>query len=94
MLSTPNRLHKDARQKNSNTACAFICLGKEREGGRKGVERGRRGGVRGSGREKRKTVICGYGYLWSQEQREREGKKILKEKKGGKRGEKRGSISF
>lgn len=29
MLSTPNRLHKDARQKDSNTACAFICLGKD-----------------------------------------------------------------
>lgn len=31
MLSTPNRLHKDARQKDSNMACAFICLGKDWE---------------------------------------------------------------
>lgn len=39
MLSTPNRLYKGARQKNSNTACTFICLGEEggREG--KGVDR-------------------------------------------------------
>lgn len=30
MLSTPNRLHKDRRQKDRNKACAFICLGKEK----------------------------------------------------------------
>lgn len=29
MLSTPNRLHKDARQKDSNIAHAFICLCKD-----------------------------------------------------------------
>lgn len=46
MLSTPNRLHKDARQKNSNTACAFICLGKKKR--RKGVER-----VMGEGEKER-----------------------------------------
>lgn len=46
MLSTPNRLHKDARQKNSNMACAFICLGKKKR--RKGVER-----VMGEGEKER-----------------------------------------
>lgn len=39
MLSIPNRLCKDARQKNSNMACAFICLGKERGWEEKGVDR-------------------------------------------------------
>lgn len=96
MLSTPNRLHKDTRQKNSNTACAFICLGKER--GREGREwRGwwerekrRVKGEKESARKKEKEIfIYGYGYLWTQEQREKN-----TNRKRRKRGEKRGSISF
>lgn len=89
LLSTPNRLHKDARQKNRNTACAFICFGKGR--GREGREsrgwgeRGERGIVKGEkedgGQKVKEIAIYRYGYLWSQDQKE---EKI----KGEKRGEK------
>lgn len=33
MLSTPNRLYKDARQIDSNVLCEFICLWKRDHGG-------------------------------------------------------------
>lgn len=39
VLSTPNRLYKDARQKNSNMASTFICLGNESGRGGKVVNR-------------------------------------------------------
>ena len=56
MLSTPNRLHKDARQKNSNAARAFICVRGEREGSRRGSGRGREG--RSEEEKKRKEHLC------------------------------------
>lgn len=87
MLSTPNRLHKDRRQKDSNTACAFICL--DKKGGREGK------GLRGwREREKKREwkreseiVISGYGYLWTQEQREEKNPERKRRKRGEKKGE-------
>ena len=78
MLSTPNRLHKDARQKNSNMACAFICLGKERGERRKGV----RGDGRGRKREwKKKRERNSYLCVWIFMDSRTEGEEILKEKR-------------
>lgn len=86
MLSIPNRLCKDARQKNSNMACAFICLGKERGREEKGVDRmvveGERvKGWKNSG-QKYINAYYGYGFLWNQEERERKYQEKKKEKRG------------
>lgn len=37
MSSTPNRLYKDAKQKENNMLCAFICLWEKKEGGVNGL---------------------------------------------------------
>lgn len=86
MLSTPNRLHKDARQKNSNAARAFIYVRGEREGSRQGSRRGREG--RGKEEEKERN-----NYLWIWIFMDSKEKKIPKEK-GGKEGRKRGKHFF
>lgn len=86
MLSTPNRLHKDARQKNSNAARAFIYVRGEREGSRQGSRRGREG--RGKEEEKERN-----NYLWIWIFMDSKEKKIPKEK-GGKEGRKRGNHFF
>lgn len=47
MSSTPNRLYKDAKQKENNVLCAFICLWKKKRRG---------GGQRTAGRWRKKRV--------------------------------------
>lgn len=87
MLSTPNRLYKDARQKNSNTACAFICLGKERGREGKGVDRVIGEGEKWESKEtkrkwtKKNRTRYGYGFLWNWEHRGKNTKKKKKEKR-------------
>lgn len=83
MLSTPNRLHKDARQKNSNAARAFIYVRGKREGSRQGSRRGR---VKKEKKERNS-------YLWIWIFMDSKEKKIPKEK-GGKEGRKRGKHFF